>query len=258
MYENLKIVAVMPAYNAAETLRRTYDDLMATGIVDEVFVVDDASHDGTADVASGLPRTTVHVHPENRGYGANQKTCYDLVRQSTADIVAMVHPDYQYDPRVLAPAVAIIALGICDIVMGSRIRTRREALQGGMPLYKYLCNRFLTIIENIGFGQNLGDFHSGFRVYRKEVLDTIAYEHNSNDFIFDTEFLAQAIYHGFRVGDVPIPTRYEADSSSINFRRSVKYGFQCLWVVAKFCLQKARVARFTTFNRKRPHEVPKP
>jgi len=248
MYANLRIIAVMPAYNAAETLRRTYDDLMATGIVDEVVVVDDASHDGTADVAAGLPGAIVHVHRENRGYGANQKTCYGLARQSGADIVAMVHPDYQYDPRVLAPAVAIIALDICDIVMGSRIRTRREALQGGMPLYKYIANRFLTTIENFGFGQNLGDFHSGFRVYRNEVLEKIGYEHNSNDFIFDTEFLAQAIYHGFRVGDVPIPTRYEADSSSINFRRSVRYGLQCLWVVAKFCLRRAGLARFRMFQ----------
>jgi glycosyltransferase involved in cell wall biosynthesis len=252
MYDNLKVIAVMPAYNAAVTLRRTYDALMATGIVDEVVIVDDASHDGTAEVAAGLPHTTVHVHPENRGYGANQKTCYDLARKCGADIVAMVHPDYQYDPRVLTPAAAIIALNICDIVMGSRIRTRREALQGGMPLYKYICNRFLTAVENMCLGQNLGDFHSGFRVYRSKVLETIAYERNSDDFIFDTEFLAQAIYHGFRVGDVPIPARYDADSSSINFVRSLKYGLQCLWVAAKFCLQKAHLAKFSIFDSRMP------
>lgn len=247
MFENMTIAVVMPAYNAARTLRKTYDDVMAQGIVDKVIIVDDGSHDDTADIAASLPDTIVRIHPDNCGYGANQKTCYKLALEAGVDVIAMIHPDYQYDPRVLTPAVHFIALGVCDVVLGSRIRTRREALDGGMPVYKYLANRFLTIIENIGFGQNLGDFHSGFRVYRRQVLEAINYQDNSNDFIFDTEFLAQAVYQGFRVGDIPIPAKYDLDSSSISFRRSLKYGFQCIWVVMKFLLHKSGLVKFKIF-----------
>lgn len=238
----------MPAYNAARTLQKTYDDIVRQNIVDHIIIVDDASHDNTADIAAGLPKAIVHVHPENRGYGSNQKTCYRLALETDADIIAMVHPDYQYDPRVLTPAVHFITKDICDIILGSRIRTRKETLKGGMPLYKYLANRFLTAVENTGFGQNVGDFHSGFRVYSRKVLESIAYEQNSDDFIFDTEFLAQAIYRGFRVGDVPIPTKYEKDSSSINFRRSLKYGFQCVWIVCKYLLQRSGLFMFKIFQ----------
>jgi len=160
----------------------------------------------------------------------------------------MLHPDYQYDPRVIPFAAGFITTNICDIIIGSRIRTRRETLEGGMPLYKYISNRFLTAIENIVFGQNLGDFHTGFRVYNREVLEKIDYSHNSNDFIFDTEFLAQAIFCGFRVGDIPIPTRYFPGASSINFQRSLKYGIQTLWVMMKYILQKSKIMRFRTFE----------
>ncbi|ACN16076.1 putative glycosyl transferase (group 2 family protein) [Desulforapulum autotrophicum HRM2] len=247
MLNDKKIVVVMPAFNAAATLRKTYDDVMSQGIVDQVIVVDDASDDNTSEVAATLPGAIVRTHPENRGYGANQKTCYKLALDSGADIVVMVHPDYQYDPRVIQYAVGFITLQICDIVMGSRIRTRRETLDGGMPLYKYISNRLLTTFENIGFGQNLGDFHSGFRIYNRQVLETINIDGNSDDFIFDTELLAQAIYCGFRVGDIPIPTRYEPDSSSINFQRSLKYGIQCVWVVTKYILQVSGLCKFKVF-----------
>src|SRR5262249_12124548 len=158
---------------------------------------------------------TVVEHPENRGYGGNQKTCYRLALERGADIVVMIHPDYQYDSRVIPHAVGIIELGICDIVVGNRVRSRKETLDGGMPLYKYFRHRVLTIIENIALGQNLGDFHSGFRVYRREVLERVPFEKNSDDFVFDTEFLAQSIALGYRVGDIPVPTRYFAEASSI-------------------------------------------
>ena len=167
--------------------------------------------------------------------------------KTDADIIVMIHPDYQYDPRVLPFATGFIKLGICDIVIGSRIRTRKETLEGGMPVYKYISNRFLTTLENMGFGQNLGDFHSGFRAYRRKVLEQINYSGNSDDFIFDTEFLAQAVFHRFRIGDIPVPTRYSPEASSINFQRSLKYGIQCVVVVLKYLLQKTGIHNFTIF-----------
>ena len=211
-----KVIVIMPAYNAELTLEKTFRDI-PEGSVDEVILTDDASSDRTVEIAKSLG-ITVLCHSENKGYGANQKTCYDTALEKGVDIVVMIHPDYQYNPRVIPFAVGFITTGICDIIIGSRIRTRRETLEGGMPLYKYISNRFLTIIENIVLGQNLGDFHSGFRVYTREILEKINYHKNSDDFVFDTEFLAQVIFHGFRVGDIPIPTRYAHESSSINFR----------------------------------------
>jgi glycosyltransferase involved in cell wall biosynthesis len=240
------IVVVMPAYNAESTLHKTVSDI-PKGLVSEIILCDDHSRDRTVEIARSLG-LRVLVHDRNRGYGANQKTCYEAALRTGAEIVAMIHPDYQYDPRVLPAAVQFIDLGICDVVIGSRVRTRAETLKGGMPLYKYLCNRLLTAVENTVFGQNLGDFHSGFRVYRRAVLERIDYKTNSDDFIFDTEFLAQAAWLGFRIGDVPVPTRYMAEASSINFSRSVKYGLGCLAVSGKFALQKAGLARFHLFQ----------
>jgi glycosyltransferase involved in cell wall biosynthesis len=240
-----KIAVVMPAYNAELTLEKTICDI-PDGCVDEIIVCDDCSTDKTVQIARNLG-LNVLVHQENRGYGANQKTCYDAVLKTDADIIVMIHPDYQYDPRVIPFAVGFIALGICDVVIGSRVRTRRETLQGGMPLYKYISNRFLTTLENVGLGQNLGDFHSGFRAYRREVLEKVNYRPNSDDFIFDTEFLGQVVFHGFRIGDIPIPTRYSSESSSINFQRSLKYGIGCILVVIKFVLQKTGLCRFKIF-----------
>ncbi len=235
----------MPAYNAAATLERTVRDI-PEGSVDEIILVDDCSKDDTAEVAGKLG-LTVEKHQANVGYGGNQKTCYRLALQANADIVVMIHPDYQYDSRVTAIATEIIRLGICDCVLGSRIRTRREALAGGMPIYKYIANRFLTFIENITLGQNLGDFHTGFRAYRREVLETIPWEKNSNDFVFDSQFLAQAVHFGFKLGDIPVPSRYFDEASSINFKRSTQYGLLTLWVVVTFWLHRLRLKRSPLF-----------
>lgn len=243
-----KVIAVMPAYNAALTLERTIADI-PPGSVDQVIVVDDCSRDNTVEVAQRLGLTVVR-HEKNLGYGGNQKTCYRLALEAGADYVVMIHPDYQYDSRVIPVAIEIIRLGICDFVMGSRIRTRREVLKGGMPLYKYLANRCLTFIENVALGQNLGDFHSGFRAYRREVLETIPYEQNSNDFVFDTQFLAQSVYFGFKLGDIPVPVRYFDEASSINFRRSVTYGLATLGVMGLYWLRKLGLSRSPLFVRK--------
>ncbi len=245
-----KVVAVMPAYNAERTLAATLADV-PVGCLDEVILVDDGSTDRTVQVAREMG-LTVLVHPQNRGYGGNQKTCYREALARGADIVVMIHPDYQYDSRVIPHAVGIIELGICDVVLGSRVRSRQEALQGGMPLYKYLSNRFLTTVENVALGQNLGDFHSGFRVYRRAVLETIPFERNSDDFVFDTQFLVQAVRFGFRLGDVPVPVRYFDEASSINFRRSLVYGLSTLGAVGSYWLDRLRLRRSPLFQPKGP------
>lgn len=241
-----KIVAVLPAYNAERTLAATLADV-PVGCLDEVILVDDGSTDQTVRMARDMG-LTVCAHERNHGYGGNQKTCYRLALDRGADIVVMIHPDYQYDSRVIPVAVSIIELGICDIVLGSRIRTRAEALSGGMPKYKYVSNRALTMIENLALGQNLGDFHSGFRVYRRQVLETIPFERNSNDFVFDTQFLVQAVRFGFRLGDIPVPVRYFPEASSINFPRSLKYGLSTLGTVAEFWLDRLRLRSSPRFK----------
>ncbi len=244
-----RVIAVMPAYNAERTLASTLADMPA-GCVDEIILVDDGSKDRTVEAAREMGLTVI-VHPQNRGYGGNQKTCYREALDRGADIVVMIHPDYQYDSRVIPHAVGFIELGICDVVLGNRVRSRQEALSGGMPLYKYLANRVLTTAENFALGQNLGDFHSGFRVYRREVLERIAYENNSDDFVFDTQFLVQAVQLGFRLGDIPVPVRYFNEASSINFRRSLKYGFSTLGVIGTYWLNRLRLRRSSLFASKR-------
>jgi glycosyltransferase involved in cell wall biosynthesis len=244
-----KIIAVLPAYNAEQTLAATLADV-PVGSVDEFLLVDDGSTDRTVQVAREMG-LTVTEHPENRGYGGNQKTCYRYALEHGADIIVMIHPDYQYDSRVIPHAVGIIELGICDIVLGSRIRSRDEAMRGGMPVYKYISNRFLTALENLALGQNLGDFHSGFRVYRRAVLEKVPFARNSDDFVFDTEFLVQAVRLGFRLGDLPVPVRYFAEASSINFKRSVRYGVSTLGVVAKFWLDRLGLYRSSIFAESR-------
>lgn len=243
-----KTIAVMPAYNAAATLERTVADI-PPGSVDQIIVVDDCSRDNTVEVAERLGLTVIR-HEKNLGYGGNQKTCYRHALDAGADYVVMIHPDYQYDSRVIPVAVEIIRLGICDMMLGSRIRTRAEALSGGMPKYKYIANRILTFIENVTLGQNLGDFHSGFRAYRRSVLETIPWERNSNDFVFDSQFLAQAVYFGFKLGDIPVPVRYFDEASSINFRRSVTYGFATLGTLGSYCLNRMRLAKSPLFQRR--------
>jgi glycosyltransferase involved in cell wall biosynthesis len=246
MSDAQKVLVVMPAYNAEATLEQTVRDI-PDDIVDEIILVDDFSKDRTVEIAKRLDLTVIQ-HSENRGYGANQKTCYDEALNRNADIVVMIHPDYQYDPKIIPYALGFIEKNICDIIIGSRIRDRKEAIKGGMPLYKYFSNRLLTIIENIVFGQNLGDFHSGFRVFRAEVLERINYHRNSNDFVFDTQILAQAAYFDFRLGDVPIPARYFPEASSIGLYNSIKYGLGTLGVVIKYLLQRFRFYRFKLFE----------
>ncbi len=231
-----KIIAVLPAYNAERTLAATLADV-PVGSVDEILLVDDGSKDNTVRVAREMGLTVIE-HPENRGYGGNQKTCYRYALDHGAHIIVMIHPDYQYDSRVISHAVGMIELGICDVIVGNRIRSRQEAFKGRMPTYKYFANRALTLFENFTLGQNLGDFHSGFRVYRRDVLETIPFERNSDDFVFDTQFLVQAVNFGFRLGDVPVPVRYFDEASSINFKRSMKYGMSTVSTVARWWLHR--------------------
>ncbi len=231
-----KVIAVLPAYNAARTLAATVGDI-PPGSVDEVLLVDDCSKDDTVKIARDMGLTVI-PHEKNTGYGGNQKTCYKYCLEHGADIVVMIHPDYQYDARVIPHAVGMIELGICDVILGNRIRTRAEAVACGMPWWKYLSNRGLTLFENMALGQNLGEFHSGFRVYRRNVLETIPFEVNSDDFVFDTQFLCQAVRFGFRLGDVPVPVRYFDEASSINFRRSTKYGLETLKAVGQYWLDR--------------------
>jgi glycosyltransferase involved in cell wall biosynthesis len=231
-----KVIAVLPAYNAEATLAATLADFPA-GCVDEILLVDDGSTDNTVPIARAMGLTVI-VHEKNTGYGGNQKTCYRYCLEHGADIVVMIHPDYQYDARVIPHAVGIVELGICDVVLGNRVRSRKETLRCGMPWWKYLSNRGLTAFENLMLGQNLGEFHSGFRVYRRNVLEKIPFERNSDDFVFDTQFLVQAVHFGFRLGDVPVPVRYFNEASQINFRRSSKYGLQTLATVGKYWLNR--------------------
>ena len=244
-----RVVAVMPAYNAGLTLERTVADIPA-GSVDEVLLVDDCSRDDTVQRARDIGLTVI-VHEQNRGYGGNQKTCYRYALDSGAEYIVMIHPDYQYDRRVIPAAVEFLRLGICDVILGSRIRTRQEALQGGMPVWKYVANRCLTTLENVALGQNLGDFHSGFRAYRREVLETIPWEENTDDFAFDSQVLAQSVYFGFKLGDIPVPVRYFDEASSINFRRSVKYGLTTVTILLQYWLQCLKLFRFRIFRRNR-------
>jgi glycosyltransferase involved in cell wall biosynthesis len=241
-----KVLAVMPAYNAGTTLEKTYSDI-PEGCIDEVILTDDLSTDNTVEIAKKLGLTIIE-HSINKGYGANQKTCYDAALERGADAVVMIHPDYQYDSKLIPYALGILEMGVCDVILGSRIRSRRQALDGGMPLYKYISNRILTIVENVVLGQNLGDFHSGFRAYTREVLEKIPYHNNSDDFVFDSQLLVQAAYFKFRIGDIPMPCRYFDKSSSINFSRSFKYGLQTLAVLGKYALQKMKICRFKIFS----------
>lgn len=227
-----RVVIVMPAFNAARTLERIVSTI-PEGCYDELLLVDDCSADETVEIAGRLPLTLIR-HTENRGYGANQKTCYRAALDRGATLVIMLHPDNQYDARVIPAAVDILRLGICDVVLGNRIRTRREALGGGMPLYKYLANRGLSLLENVVTGQNLGEWHTGFRAYRRQVLEGIPFEGNSDDFVFDSQFLLQAVQRGYRIGDLPVPVIYHDKASSISFRRSMRYGLLTLWSLVRW------------------------
>jgi glycosyltransferase involved in cell wall biosynthesis len=235
----------MPAYNAEKTLEKTYREIPFE-IVDEVVLVDDASCDGTYEVARNMGIHNI-VHENNLGYGGNQKSCYRAALELGADIVIMVHPDYQYTPKLIPAMVSMIAYGEFDVVLGSRI-LGIGALQGGMPLYKYIANRFLTLIENILLGHKLSEFHTGYRAFSREVLERLPLEKNSNDFVFDNQMLAQIIWFGYRIGELSCPTKYFDDASSINFRRSVVYGLGVLKTAVQFRLQKWGLARSAIFS----------
>jgi len=248
MLGNMKIIVVLPAYNAAETLKRTYDEI-PHDIVDDVILVDDASRDKTVEVAKSLGLHHV-VHSVNSGYGANQKTCYQEALKRGADIIIMIHPDYQYTPKLIPAMAGMIAGGIYDVVMGSRI-LGRGALTGGMPFYKYISNRFLTASQNLLMRQKLSEYHTGYRAFSREVLLSLPLKANSDDFIFDNEMIAQAAFAGYRIGEISCPTHYAEDSSSINFSRSVKYGLgvlrvSCLYALAKVGFLKSKIFNFGT------------
>ena len=227
MLNGQKIVVVMPAYNAARTLQRTYDEVMAQGIVDLVIVVDDASQDQTVAIARTLDRVQLEVHPMNRGYGANQKTCYRLALAAGAQIVIMIHPDYQYTPQLIPAMASLVATGLYPCVLGSRI-LGGGALRGGMPWWKYLANRVLTLVENLLLGAKLSEYHTGYRAFTRDLLERLPIDSNSDDFVFDNQILTQVIWLGCPIGEVTCPAKYLPEASSINFRRSVRYGFGCV------------------------------
>jgi len=246
MYKNKKVIVVMPAYNAAQTLKMTYDEVMAQEVVDGVILVDDASSDQTSAIAAALPRTRVHVHRKNKGYGGNQKTCYRMALEEQADIVIMVHPDYQYTPKLIPAMASMIGNGLYHCVLGSRI-LGGHAVKGGMPLWKYVANRFLTLTENLLLGAKLSEYHTGYRAFSREILEKLPLERNSDDFVFDNQMLAQIVWFGYTIAEVSCPTKYFAEASSINFRRSVRYGLGCLETAMCFRLARAGWIRSSLF-----------
>jgi glycosyltransferase involved in cell wall biosynthesis len=237
MYKGKKVVVVMPAYNAEKTLRKTYEEVMDQGVVDLVILVDDGSRDRTVELARSLPGVLVHAHERNRGYGGNQKSCYRLALDQGADIVIMVHPDYQYTPLLIPAMTSIVANGLHPCVLGSRI-LGGYALAGGMPWWKYLANRFLTAIQNLLMGAKLSEYHTGYRAYSRALLEALDLGPLSDDFAFDNQFLAQVLWKRHSIGEVSCPTKYFAEASSINLRRSTIYGLNCLHVSFRFALSR--------------------
>ena len=247
MYRDQKIIVVMPAYNAAETIRMTYEEVMAQEIVDQVILVDDGSSDATVSIAETLPHTIVHVHEKNKGYGGNQKSCYRLALEAGGDIIIMVHPDYQYTPKLIPAMASMIGNGLYHCVLGSRI-LGGYALKGRMPIWKYLANRGLTLVENILLGAKLSEYHTGYRAFSRQLLEQLPVEHNSDDFVFDNQMLAQILWYGYTIAEVSCPTKYFAEASSINFFRSVKYGFGCLQTALAYRLAKLGLIKSAIFE----------
>ena len=245
MLEGQRIAVVLPAYNAASTLERTYRAI-PLGLVDDVLLVDDASQDDTVSLARELGLHT-YVHPTNRGYGGNQKTCYSQALKLRADVFIMLHPDYQYTPRLVPAMAAMVVSGEYDMVLGSRI-LGGGALQGGMPLYKYCANRLLTAVENMLTLAKLSEYHSGFRAFSRPVLETLPLLENSDDFVFDNQMILQALYFDFRIGELSCPTRYFPEASNINFPRSVKYGAEVLATAIQFRLQRLGLFHYSMFD----------
>ncbi len=245
MLNGKRILVVLPAYNAEKTLEKTYVDI-PKDIVDKIILVDDSSDDDTVKVAEKLG-IDVFVHDKNLGYGANQKTCYESALKTDADIVIMLHPDYQYPPQLITAMAGLITSGLFDVVLGSRI-LGGLALKGGMPVYKYVANRFLTFVENFLLGQKISEYHTGYRAYSRKVLENLPLGENSDDFVFDNQILAQAVYFGYRIGEVSSPAYYFKEASSINFVASVKYGILVLWTVAQFFMTKYLSVPFRIFD----------
>ena len=246
MIANKRVVVVMPAYNAETTIAATAREVVEQGIVDVIIIVDDHSSDRTVALARALDQVIVHEHPENRGYGGNQKTCYRLALEHGADIVVMVHPDYQYTPKLLPAMAGLVSSGLYSCVLGSRILGGR-ALAGGMPLWRYVANRLLTLAGNLLLGTKLSEFHTGYRAFSRELLERLPLDANSDDFVFDNEVLAEIAWLGLPIGEVSCPTRYAPEASSINFGRSIKYGFGCLATAVVFRLAKMRLVRSRRF-----------
>jgi glycosyltransferase involved in cell wall biosynthesis len=240
MFRDKRVIVVMPAYNAAQTLRKTYDEVMAQGIVDLVVLVDDGSHDETVYIAKTLPNTKVYAHKKNIGYGANQKSCYKLAIEEGGDIIIMIHPDYQYTPKLLSAMASMVESGLYQCVLGSRI-LGGYALKGGMPVWKYMANRFLTFVENILIGAKLSEYHTGYRTFSRELLERLPLDENSDDFVFDNQMLAQIVWYDYTIAEVSCPTKYFAEASSINLLRSIKYGFGCLYTALTFRLTKMKL-----------------
>lgn len=245
--EKPKIIVVMPAYNAEKTLERTLNDI-PKGSCDEVILVDDCSKDGTFALAQKLGLVAAR-HEKNLGYGGNQKTCYRMALERGADIVVMLHPDFQYDARLIPYMTGLIREGVCDVILGSRIRTRREALDGGMPLYKYLNNRLLTLFENLVLGTACSELHTGYRAYNRKALEAVDFARNSNDFVFDQHIIVQFIHARMRMGEIPVPTRYFSEASSISFRRSVVYGLCTLWTLLRYVLHSIGIKRYSILSK---------
>ena len=240
MYKDQKVIVVMPAYNAAKTLLKTWEEVIAQEIVDLVIVVDDGSRDETVSIAKTLPNTLLYVHETNLGYGGNQKTCYKLALEAGGDIIIMVHPDYQYTPKLIPAMASMIGNGLYHCVLGSRI-LGGYAIRGGMPVWKYVANRFLTFVQNILITAKLSEYHTGYRAFSRKVLERLPLEVNSDDFVFDNQMVSQILWFGYRVAEVSCPTKYFAEASSINLFRSIKYGFGCLDTAIKFRLVKMEI-----------------
>jgi len=246
MFKNKKVIVVMPAYNAAQTLRKTWDEVMAQEIVDLIIVVDDKSKDETVSIAKALPDTLVYTHEQNLGYGGNQKTCYRLALEAGGDIIIMVHPDYQYTPKLIPAMASMIGNGLYHCVLGSRI-LGGYALKGGMPAWKYIANRFLTFAGNILMDAKLSEYHTGYRAFSRELLEKLPLEVNSDDFVFDNQMLAQILWHDYTVAEVSCPTKYFPEASSINLVRSIKYGFGCLFTAVTFRMAKLKIVSSKLF-----------
>jgi len=246
MIKNKKIIVVMPAYNAAETLEKTYNEV-PFDIVDDVILVDDYSKDNTVDVAKRIGIKHIIKHDQNKGYGANQKSCYSKALEIGADIVIMLHPDYQYTPKLIEPMAYLIANEVYPVVLGSRI-LGKGALRGGMPIYKYIANRFLTFTQNLLMNQKLSEYHTGYRAFSREILEKLDLQTNSDDFIFDNQMLAQICFAGYNIGEISCPTKYFKEASSINFKRSLKYGFGVLKVSFQYFFAKLKIAKPKIFK----------